>query len=183
MMASTGSILLFQSTHPVGGGTWHRRKRQRRYPISIHPPRGGWDLRPTSRTRRQNYFNPPTPWGVGRLTSEQMYQIIYISIHPPRGGWDADCGYRCEARLISIHPPRGGWDRRRWCSTIPAAYFNPPTPWGVGRGPERLHPPGKYFNPPTPWGVGPSRRKARSAVPYFNPPTPWGVGLRRYMCP
>ena len=63
--SSPTSFTIFQSTHPVWGGTrpgpscwgWSR--------ISIHPPRVGWDL---------------TAWVTG--------MSLEISIHPPRVGWD-----------------------------------------------------------------------------------------------
>ena len=34
--------------------------------ISIHPPRVGWDVSDVFGTMRDDYFNPPTPGGVGR---------------------------------------------------------------------------------------------------------------------
>ena len=55
----------FQSTHPVGGGTVPVYQHYAKQPISIHPPRGGWDT--------------PHPCPSNHST---------ISIHPPRGGWD-----------------------------------------------------------------------------------------------
>ena len=36
----------FQSTHPVGGGTRQGEEGRQVLPISIHPPRGGWDPGP-----------------------------------------------------------------------------------------------------------------------------------------
>ena len=41
----TDGTWLFQSTHPVGGGTAAAVRFLDLGPISIHPPRGGWDLR------------------------------------------------------------------------------------------------------------------------------------------
>ena len=35
---------IFQSTHPVGGGTGKITRFYRGIRISIHPPRGGWDF-------------------------------------------------------------------------------------------------------------------------------------------
>ena len=56
-------------------------------PISIHPPRVGWD-------------------GV----QDSQPPFVPISIHPPRVGWDpAPCSRPAGCR-ISIHPPRVGWD-------------------------------------------------------------------------
>ena len=102
---------LFQSTHPVGGGTCGQADPSDPLAISIHPPRGGWDvevLRYESLAERD--FNPPTPWGVGQLEFAQERMRSAISIHPPRGGWDP-----------LINPAR-----------LIIDYFNPPTPWGVG---------------------------------------------------
>ena len=56
---------LFQSTHPVRGGTCGETKVEHDGEISIHPPREGWDA----------------PEFFGLLA-------IPISIHPPREGWD-----------------------------------------------------------------------------------------------
>ena len=102
-------------------------------PISIHPPREGWDVRharlhsspqifqsthparggtASFRTiiRRMRYFNPPTPRGVGP-SSSTLWVMLF---------------------LISIHPPREGWDRRSAPSRQYRRDFNPPTPRGVG---------------------------------------------------
>ena len=73
---------VFQSTHPVRGGTryfllWTRHGR-----ISIHPPREGWD----------------------RDTYGYMCSFLHISIHPPREGWDSviRSGY---LRRTDFNPP------------------------------------------------------------------------------
>ena len=110
LFVSTALRRIFQSTHPVGGGTWRMTTMLTGRDISIHPPRGGWDP------------------GHGA----QAPGLYGISIHPPRGGWD-----RCPRQIpvpfiISIHPPRGGWDCRRSGRSGSLPYFNPPTPWGVG---------------------------------------------------
>ena len=55
----------FQSTHPVWGGTRHRRPSYSGENISIHPPRVGWDDFRRSGYCRTPHFNPPTPCGVG----------------------------------------------------------------------------------------------------------------------
>ena len=60
---------IFQSTHPVRGGTGDQKVEQIPMNISIHPPREGWD-------EQLQWF-----WG------EES-----ISIHPPREGWDVICG-------------------------------------------------------------------------------------------
>ena len=60
------SFALFQSTHPVRGGTLPQSSRLcHDLRISIHPPREGWDY-------------------------DDVYNVtkVDISIHPPREGWD-----------------------------------------------------------------------------------------------
>ncbi len=59
-------FLIFQSTHPVRGGTISMEGSSHRNKISIHPPREGWNLR---FVRRCGHAHA-------------------ISIHPPREGWD-----------------------------------------------------------------------------------------------
>ena len=51
----------FQSTHPVRGGTMAVLMDAAPYFISIHPPREGWDRRYHSVHYRERDFNPPTP--------------------------------------------------------------------------------------------------------------------------
>ena len=60
-------ITIFQSTHPVRGGTRGRSCSSACYLISIHPPRAGWDA--WMRICRMKHST--------------------ISIHPPRAGWDS----------------------------------------------------------------------------------------------
>ncbi len=87
--------LIFQSTHPVRGGTCNFQPMPQPIYISIHPPRTGWDqhslynfprlhkfqsthpvrggtLKKSPHTTSQRYFNPPTPYGVGRICSNQQ---------------------------------------------------------------------------------------------------------------
>ena len=80
--------IIFQSTHPVRGGTADAIGGFDILPISIHPPREGWDRSRASRSLRS----------------------FSISIHPPREGWDATVAETAAAIEISIHPPREGWD-------------------------------------------------------------------------
>ena len=58
-------MALFQSTHPVRGGTGASGSHAGGGAISIHPPREGWD-------------------GIDHL----LLGVLSISIHPPREGWD-----------------------------------------------------------------------------------------------
>ena len=60
--------LVFQSTHPAWGGTSQNALYfSQAIVISIHPPRMGWDLIVSVHLLTdKDYFNPPTPHGVGR---------------------------------------------------------------------------------------------------------------------
>ena len=73
--------LLFQSTHPVRGGTNRGFDLLIILGISIHPPREGWD---------------PKDMGAGRLP--------LISIHPPREGWDM-YGIKSLTSRKNFNPP------------------------------------------------------------------------------
>ena len=64
-MNSIGIGFIFQSTHPVRGGTAAAADDNAILKISIHPPREGWDA----------------GW-----QTDDVWQGI--SIHPPREGWD-----------------------------------------------------------------------------------------------
>ena len=124
--------ILFQSTHPVWGGTHEFDVNATGETFqSTHPVWGGTCLRAES-LRGQHDFNPPTPCGVGPTIEEQQAEIKHFnpptpcgvglrkirtmrdkkgfqSTHPVWGGTNA-------LRLvdnksnISIHPPRVGWD-------------------------------------------------------------------------
>ena len=169
--------IAFQSTHPVRGGTPSRPAAYQANPISIHPPRAGWDAASNARRPPHGYFNPPTPCGVGQLWICAKEQGFYfnpptpcgvgrigvqigqyrrpISIHPPRAGWDVRRWTACEKpQNISIHPPRAGWDEWQQIGAFKKVYFNPPTPCGVGRGHPAPLGRSYHFNPPTPCGVG-----------------------------
>ena len=147
---------LFQSTHPVRGGTnmcvycplycqisihppragWdvkHFGISTREIGISIHPPRAGWDQLINGNSIETINFNPPTPCGVGRSGTGALSDVSRISIHPPRAGWDWHVGIIVGQRHISIHPPRAGWDKLKHTAISPLSDFNPPTPCGVGR--------------------------------------------------
>ena len=128
-----GKPQLFQSTHPLRGGTNSWPFDMVILDISIHPPLAGWDA--PERPKAPNYtnFNPPTPCGVGLPHFAPTFQRFIISIHPPLAGWDPRFLrgriYRCnfnpptpcgvglplllvgvQGTQISIHPPLAGWD-------------------------------------------------------------------------
>ena len=52
---------VFQSTHPVRGGTGVAGYLPVITRISIHPPREGWDPKNRVRNNNSKNFNPPTP--------------------------------------------------------------------------------------------------------------------------
>ena len=77
----------FQSTHPVWGGTCWRPAGRRRFTISIHPPRVGWDSHFIVANAMTKNFNPPTPCGVGLKRNGQKINIAeFQSTHPVWGG-------------------------------------------------------------------------------------------------
>ena len=79
--------LIFQSTHPMRGGTCANMDSEDLMTISIHPPHAGWDYLAQS-------------CSIG----------FWISIHPPHAGWDpsiCQC-WRVAAPFQSTHPMRGG---------------------------------------------------------------------------
>ncbi len=84
-MTAAVSVVTFQSTLPVRGGT-----RWGRYDRFLY-----------------KHFNPPSPCGEGRQ-SGHTYRYEQIS-SPPCGGGTRFTGQAFPATAISIHPPvRGG---------------------------------------------------------------------------
>ena len=147
---------LFQSTHPVWGGTFGASLFRL---DTIH-------------------FNPPTPCGVG------LYQPLlqnrykkFQSTHPVWGGTGSALS-GCTRGVISIHPPRVGWDEHAAIRYYRSGDFNPPTPCGVGR--VRAFQifivfPFQSTHPV--WGGTNGNPLDCTRVINFNPPTPCGVGL------
>ena len=123
----------------------------------------------------------------------------HISIHPPLAGWDLDDPAGRYSHYISIHPPLAGWDMDAAVPGHGYAYFNPPTPCGVGQYTPRAWEPGRTFqsthplrggtiapadlaadtnisiHPPLAGWDG-SLRGLMYHADNFNPPTPCGVG-------
>ena len=168
----------FNPPTPCGVGPAARAPARVDSPISIHPPRAGWD----------NYATIAGNDGDG------------ISIHPPRAGWDYNmrgigcqaldfnpptpCGvgpeksgfFRTGATFQSTHPVRGGTGQAAK-AIVGRSNFNPPTPGGVGHIMRGIGCQALDFNPPTPCGVG--RRVRWRFLSHrcdFNPPPPCGVG-------
>ena len=150
--------MLFQSTHPVWGGTRIFTADDERAEISIHPPRVGWDLPVYPEFWAQMDFNPPTPCGVG------------LSGHP---------FFKVGFRFQSTHPVWGGtWNYRGWHC---AGNFNPPTPCGVGRELTILETAGRIFQSTHPvWGGTFCPSCGATQEEDFNPPTPCGVGPQKF---
>ena len=193
---------VFQSTHPVRGGTWLGRDLPPAVAFqSTHPVRGGTATAgiPLGDIK---HFNPPTPCGVGPGRSRCMRSTkTFQSTHPVRGG--------------TYSPPHGG----RVCT-----HFNPPTPCGVGlkrtsagrtkwtfqsthpvrggtppvlqaggAGAISIHPPragwdlpqrgdlhrSADFNPPTPCGVGHAIARNAYGIIVFQSTPPVRGGTRR----
>ena len=124
------SLLVFQSTHPLWGGTCNNVVR-----IFI--------LR----------FQSTHPLWGGTALLFLCNTAIGISIHPPLVGWDGlacFCGNRVP---ISIHPPLVGWDALKSEIRKLQYNFNPPTPCGVGHGGELQFDNFKVFQSTHPlWG-------------------------------
>ena len=52
--------------------------------ISIHAPRGGSDKGGETHNRRNNYFNPRSPWGERQSNFRLMSFLLYFN---PRSPW------------------------------------------------------------------------------------------------
>ena len=160
---------LFQSTHPVRGGTMRRSKMRKIYKISIHPPRAGWDSRHQRHQGSIGHFNPPTPCGVGQLYAVRDAQLGF-DFNPP-----TPCGVGPKISMMpsrqsafqSTHPVRGGTCQSASSSVRRAISIHPPRAgWDLLRSLILLL--WRYFNPPTPCGVGHTNAKTNLAVAEFQ---------------
>ena len=121
---------VFQSTHPVWGGTQKLLRLMLRSAISIHPPRVGWDDTATFNECNGPYFNPPTPCGVGPF--QKFSARLPFHFNPPT---PCGVGPRRAARLPgwvpfqSTHPVWGGtaWVYHR---SVGAAFQSTHPVWG-----------------------------------------------------
>ena len=122
----------FQSTLPVWGGTVHRHRNidfhrfQSTLPVWGGTPGG---LEPQI---QGEHFNPPSPCGEGQSAAPVFGLNLLISIHPPRVGRDRPGGQAGTGWLISIHPPRVGRDGVDDTTVFCNRDFNPPSPCGEG---------------------------------------------------
>ncbi len=122
------------------GGTTYSIDDFRTVFISIHPPRVGWDREILNNKGVEQYFNPPTPCGVGRRLFVIVPRFRIISIHPPRVGWDGRSNLHRESLPISIHPPRVGWDFPTFTVVDKGFEFQSTHPvWGGTISPIRAH--------------------------------------------
>ena len=188
-------IKLFQSTHPVRGGTVQAEPQSDWAYISIHPPREGWDnmvsltvgdlmlfqsthpvrggTRVENDTKGGMVFQSTHPVRGGTYIDGTAPAKLTISIHPPREGWDVFLFKARAAGSISIHPPREGWDNpeKKEEERIHISIHPPREGWDL-----------QSAHAPPPFCVFQSTHPVRGGTNllslghwlriYFNPPTP-----------
>ena len=114
--AGIGEVPIFQSTHPVWGGT------------SCH----------VSCSPSIPNFNPPTPCGVGlQIAFNFALLCAFQSTHPVWGGTHTIDEQQAEIKHFNPPTPCGVGHRQARRSGRPHD-FNPPTPCGVGPRPGTL---------------------------------------------
>ena len=79
--------MIFQSTHPVGGGTTGQRISKASVIFQSTHPVGGGTVELETDTA-QTRFQSTHPVGGGTPGIWESLTSDPISIHPPRGGWD-----------------------------------------------------------------------------------------------
>ena len=107
---SCSTMLSFQSTRPVRGGTVFHKHSGMLFGISIHPPRAGRDTHAAFKPTGHILFQSTRPVRGGTLVICGIPCTIPISIHPPRAGRDfliAWIGKRI-IKFQSTRPVRGG---------------------------------------------------------------------------
>ena len=124
----------FQSTHPLRGATADPVALVRVLGISIHAPLAGCDVM----------------CSINHLLS-------LISIHAPLAGCDSGVKTSRGYPDISIHAPLAGCDRCEGLLRDGNHHFNPRTPCGVRRPPDKVFAEIHHFNPRTPCGVRPRK--------------------------
>ena len=126
-------FILFQSTLPVGGATFLKKRKKRRNNISIHAPRGGSDKQYRARGRRAGNFNPRSPWGERPTIVDGVMEQMQFQSTLPVGGATRNRDILRRNGKISIHAPRGGSDQGLTEQKPALSYFNPRSPWGERR--------------------------------------------------
>ena len=102
--------LVFLSTYPVRGTTAKHRLNKRRWDISIHVPRAGYDRWRVRAADGRYHFYPRTPCGVRRgVRVLKKPMKIFLSTYPVRGTTPT-VRRHCRPSEISIHVPRAGYD-------------------------------------------------------------------------
>ena len=125
---------------------------------------------------KRQYFNPPAPWGAGRLQVQPAGAHTAISIHPPRGGRDRVKLFALVlSRLFQSTRPVGGGTWPGSPSTGSFIDFNPPAPCGAGQAQQfRIIKP-RQFQSTRPVGGRDARHGDQwSPLPNFNSPAPRG---------
>ena len=81
--------------------------------VSIHAPRAGRDLPPSTRRATTSSFNPRAPCGARRGDYANSVGCMRVSIHAPRAGRDELWEGKDYIFEVSIHAPRAGRDAKR----------------------------------------------------------------------
>ncbi len=111
------SVLIFQSTLPVGGATEALARGGSRYEISIHAPRGGSDFALCRFHWAFWHFNPRSPWGERQPKTLERLLAGFISIHAPRGGSDT-LWHGCFYSLPDFNPRSPWGERQQRCTNF-----------------------------------------------------------------
>ena len=122
------------------------------------------------------HFNPPTPWGVGRTIKNAPSSQTDFNPPTPWGVGRGFVPFGIGGQRISIHPPRGGWDTRDLTSIVPynISIHPPRGGWDKFQEPVRLCQVISIHPPRGGWDLAASVWGDPALD--FNPPTPWGVG-------
>ena len=128
ILICSASAPSFQSTLPVGGGTNGIFRQLGEVTISIHPPRKGRDAGGLTKMSLSPNFNPPSPWGEGRLLSSKCSPPWYFNPPSPWGEGPGPRHVLTQEKEISIHPPREGRDVLLLLLSHISLDFNPPSP-------------------------------------------------------
>ena len=197
----SGSV--FQSTLPVGGATSGAYNGYISPAISIHAPRGGSDAASSSASSSTGDFNPRSPWGERRQTTQRSRAMYHFNPRSPWGERQEERGIMEESAPISIHAPRGGSDFLSGKSSRPRLKFQSTLPVGGATAACRrfqrdatisIHAPRggsdvikvqkilscKNFNPRSPWGERLSRSPCQYCIPPFQSTLPVGGATRTY---
>ena len=145
--------VMFQSTRPVRGATYHSCNRVCRCTVSIHAPRAGRDYHPLFSPACSLCFNPRAPCGARPSTGaaangSRSFQstrpvrgatvlicidvhLVLVSIHAPHAGRDNCCNCCCATGGVSIHAPHAGRDPQAAALSQRFPCFNPRAPCGA----------------------------------------------------